>query len=85
MRTPCKLLLKHIHIHVIYDFCRHAEVKAIHPKESAVIEFLPVFHVYGLLIALVGLCSGISIVLLDHFDPNKYLALIEKYKVSTEQ
>ena len=43
---------------------------------------LPLYHVYGMVaINMLTLAAGSQLVLLHNFEPNQFLATIEKYKV----
>jgi acyl-CoA synthetase (AMP-forming)/AMP-acid ligase II len=55
--------------------CRHGE--------DTTIVFLPLFHIYGLTaIALLGLWSGATMVLMPKFELEPYLGLIERHRAT---
>lgn len=43
---------------------------------------LPVAHIFGFAICIMGACAGVSGYILRHFDPHKVLRLIEEYKAT---
>jgi len=51
--------------------------------EDVTVAFLPFFHIYGLtVIALLGLWSGATLVVLPKFELEAYLALVERYRAT---
>lgn len=48
-----------------------------------VLGFLPFFHAYGLHVALNDIAFGRTVVVLDRFDFEFHLKLIDKYKITT--
>jgi acyl-CoA synthetase (AMP-forming)/AMP-acid ligase II len=51
--------------------------------EDVTIAFLPLFHIYGLTaIALLGLWSGVTLVVVPRFELEPYLALVERYRAT---
>jgi acyl-CoA synthetase (AMP-forming)/AMP-acid ligase II len=55
---------------------------AIHDRDTTV-AFLPFFHIYGLVvIGLLGLWSGMTIVVMPRFDLAQYLDLVERYRAT---
>jgi acyl-CoA synthetase (AMP-forming)/AMP-acid ligase II len=51
--------------------------------EDVTIAFLPFFHIYGLtVIALLGIKSGATLVVLPKFELDSYLALVERYRAT---
>ena len=65
----------------LYVAHRHPGLGAFHPLDNAVVLFLPIFHVYGVLVLISQFCRGKTTVLMDHFDFEHYLHLVQKYKV----
>ncbi len=54
-----------------------------HGDHDVTVAFLPFFHIYGLtVIALLGLWSGATLVVLPKFELDSYLALIERYRAT---
>jgi acyl-CoA synthetase (AMP-forming)/AMP-acid ligase II len=52
-------------------------------SEDVTIAFLPFFHIYGLtVIALLGLESGATLVVLPKFELEPYLDLVERYRAT---
>jgi len=52
--------------------------------KEVVAAFLPFYHIYGQVVALIfGLCFGSTLVLFTTFDPDQVLRSIEKYQVTT--
>lgn len=43
---------------------------------------LPIAHIFGFAICIMGACAGVSGYILRHFDPNKVLRLIEEYRAT---
>jgi acyl-CoA synthetase (AMP-forming)/AMP-acid ligase II len=51
--------------------------------EDVTVAFLPFFHIYGLtVIALLGLWSGATLVVLPKFELEMYLALVERHRAT---
>lgn len=60
------------------DACDHF----LHEKDIT-IAFLPFFHIYGMVvIAMVGLWSGATLVVMPKFDLDTYLDLVEQYRAT---
>jgi len=54
------------------------------PTDDVSVAVLPLYHGFGLCVHIIhGLTVGQQIVVMAKFDPNKYLQLIAKYKVSS--
>ena len=53
------------------------------PQGSAVLAFLPMFHIYGFtLITMAGLAAGAKLVTVPRFEPEPFLNAIATYRVS---
>ncbi|HYF46429.1 MAG TPA: AMP-binding protein [Acidimicrobiales bacterium] len=53
------------------------------PDRSVMIDFLPFFHIYGLVVLqLVGLASGSKQVVLPGFDPQRFLDLTQSHRAT---
>jgi acyl-CoA synthetase (AMP-forming)/AMP-acid ligase II len=50
-------------------------------KGDHLIAMLPFFHIFGLMTLLMGLYEGTTLVTMSKFESEKYLQLIERYKV----
>lgn len=60
----------------------HSCVRLDVPDNSSYIVFMPLFHVFGLIIASTNLLYlGAKVVLMSRFQPDLYLKLIQKHKV----
>ncbi|KAL7746516.1 4-coumarate--CoA ligase [Sorochytrium milnesiophthora] len=60
-----------------------ADFAAAHQAGDVMDAILPFFHAYGLTVLLyLGLVLGNMLVLLPHFDLRKYLAMIQRYRVT---
>ena len=54
----------------------------LHDRDTT-IAFLPFFHIYGMVvIAMVGLWSGATLVVMPKFDLDNYLDLVERYRAT---
>ena len=51
-------------------------------KPDALPFFLPMFHIFGLIVVLNALSNGKTLVIMDKFNLAQYLQLIEQHKVS---
>ena len=49
--------------------------------KGTMLVFLPLFHIFGILVAFVGLSNGEKFVILRKFDFVHMLSSIQKYKV----
>ncbi|MEM2265432.1 MAG: long-chain fatty acid--CoA ligase [Candidatus Hadarchaeales archaeon] len=64
-----------------------AQIRAFWPileeGKEVVVAFLPFYHIYGQVVALIfGLCWGSTLVLFTTFDPDEILDAIEKYNAT---
>lgn len=55
-----------------------AAILPLGPKDFGIFA-LPVAHIFGFAICIMGACAGVSGFILRHFDPNKVLKLIEEH------
>ena len=42
---------------------------------------LPFYHVYGMMLTVVGVLGGAKLIILPKFEPTRFLETIQKYKV----
>ena len=62
-------------------------VKGVHTfgdvKDSVMVLFLPLYHIYAYMHTLTSLYTGSCDVIMPKYDLNTYVQIVKKYQVST--
>ena len=54
-------------------------------ESSYVIGYLPLYHIYGFMFVMLSLRNGSTVVMMDKFVPDRFLRVIQDYKVNASQ
>ncbi|KAF2880007.1 hypothetical protein ILUMI_26167 [Ignelater luminosus] len=81
---PKGVMLTHKNIHyLLSNMADPRYVKQYEPGSNTVTGILPFFHFYGFAAVFTGLTVGRKTVVMQSFDPEVYLSIIQNYKVKT--
>ena len=70
-------------IHTVAEYCYIFSHAGIYYPGQIIISFLPMFHIYGLVVLGSVIHSiGVKLVIMSKFDIDDYLGLLQKYKVT---
>jgi len=71
------------HRNLVANILQLDAVNHFHHDSDTTIAFLPFFHIYGMVvIAMAGLWSGATLVVMPKFDLETYLDLVERYRAT---
>ncbi|HXW65962.1 MAG TPA: AMP-binding protein [Burkholderiaceae bacterium] len=70
------------HRNLVANCCQCLQVLAL-PQSAVSLAFLPMFHIYGFTVILVGgLANGITLVTMPRFEPEPFLKALQDYRVT---
>lgn len=70
------------HRNLVANCCQCIQVLAL-PQSAVSLAFLPMFHIYGFTVILVGgLARGITLVTMPRFEPEPFLKALQDYQVT---
>ena len=70
------------HRNLVANCCQCLQALAL-PQSAVSLAFLPMFHIYGFTVILVGgLANGITLVTMPRFEPESFLKALQDYRVT---